>query len=68
MIKSYSLSEDDVDYLLRLPEVIRAKEKIDLLSNNGQINFYIDIPASLKGKIGNKMGINLSRMKNIPMR
>jgi hypothetical protein len=68
MIKSYSLSEDDVDYLLRLPEVIRAKEKIDLLSNNGQINFYIDIPASLKGKIGNKMGINLSRMENIPMR
>ena len=68
MIKSYSLSEDDVDYLLRLPEVIRAKEKIDLLSNNGQINFYINIPISLKNKIGNKMGINLTRMESIPMR
>ena len=68
MIKSYSLAEDDVDYLLRLPEVIRAKEKIDLLSNNGQINFYINIPISLKKQIGNKMGINLAKMETIPMR
>ena len=68
MIRSYSLSEDDVDYLIRLPEVIHAKKKIDLLSNNGRVNFYIDIPTSLKRKIGNKIGINLTRMKSIPMR
>jgi hypothetical protein len=70
MIKSYSLSEDDVEYIIQLPEVIHAKEKLDLLSNNGRgrIDFYIDIPASLKRKIGNEMGINLSRMENIPMR
>ena len=67
MIKSYSLSEDDVDYLLRLPEVIRAKEKIDRLSN-GQINFSIDMPTYLKKQIGNKMGINLAKMETIPMR
>ena len=67
MIKSYSLSEHDIDIILRLPEVIHAKEKIDLLSN-GQINFSIDMPTSLKNKIGNKMGINLARMETIPMR
>ena len=67
MIKSYSLAEVDIDYILRLPEVIHAKEKIDRLSN-GQINFSIDIPTSLKKQIGNKMGINLSRMETIPMR
>jgi hypothetical protein len=68
MIKSYSLSEDDVNYLIRLPEVIHAKEKIDILSNNGRVDFYIDMPTSLKKKIGNKMGINLTRMETIPMR
>ena len=69
MIKSYSLAEDDIDHILRLPEVIHAKGKIDRLSNNnGQIDFSIDIPASLKKQIGNKMGINLSRMETIPMR
>lgn len=67
MIKSYSLAEDDIDHILRLPEVIHAKEKIDRLSN-GQIDFSINIPASLKKQIGNKMGINLSRMETIPMR
>ena len=67
MIKSYSLAEDDAEYILRLPEVIHAKEKIDLLSN-GQINFSIDMPTYLKKQIGNKMGINLARMETIPMR
>jgi len=67
MIKSYSLAEDDIDHILRLPEVIHAKGKIDRLSN-GQIDFSINIPASLKKQIGNKMGINLSRMETIPMR
>jgi hypothetical protein len=67
MIKSYSLSEHDIEFILGLPEVIHAKEKIDLLSN-GQINFSIDMPTSLKNKIGNKMGINLARMETIPMR
>ena len=45
MIKSYSLAEDDIEFILRLPDVIHAKEKIDRLSNNnGQINFSIDMP------------------------
>ena len=50
MIKSYSLSEHDIEFILGLPEVIHAKEKIDLLSN-GQINFSIDMPTSLKKQI-----------------
>lgn len=67
MIKSYSLAEDDVEFILRLQEVIHAKEKIDRLSN-GQINFSIDMPTYLKKQIGNKMGINLAKMETIPMR
>lgn len=67
MIKSYSLSEHDIEFILGLPEVIHAKEKIDLLSN-GQINFSIDMPTYLKKQIGNKMGINLAKMETIPMR
>ena len=69
MIKSYSLAEDDIEFILRLPDVIHAKEKIDRLSNNnGQINFSIDMPTYLKKQIGNKMGINLAKMETIPMR
>ena len=67
MIKSYSLSELAIEFILGLPEVIHAKEKIDLLSN-GQINFSIDMPTYLKKQIGNKMGINLAKMETIPMR
>jgi hypothetical protein len=68
MIQSYSLSEEDINYLLSLPEVTDAKKSVDLLSSNGHINFSIQIPLDLKEKIGNQMGINLTGMDTIPMR
>ena len=68
MIESCSLYEDDVNYLLSLQEVTDAKERVDLLSNSGHINFSISIPLDLKEKIGNQIGINLSGMDTIPMR
>ena len=68
MIETYSLSEDDISYLLSLPEVTEAKEKVEMLSSNGHINFSIQIPHELKEKIGSQMGINLTGMETIPMR
>ena len=68
MIESYSLSEDEINYLLNLQDVIDAKERVDNLSNSGVIYFSITLPDSLKENIGNKMGIDLTRVNTIPMR
>ena len=68
MIESYSLSEDEINYLLNLQDVIDAKERVDNLSNSGVIYFSITLPDSLKENIGNKMGIDLTRVNTIPRR
>lgn len=69
MIESYLLSEDEINYILNLQDVIDAKERVDNLSNSGVIHFSITLPDCLKQNIGNKIGgINLTRIDTIPMR
>ena len=40
MMKSGKISDKIIDYILKLPEVIKAKEQFDLLKN-GSINYNI---------------------------
>jgi hypothetical protein len=69
MIESYLLSEDEINYILNLQDVIDAKVRVDNLSNSGVIHFSITLPDSLKQNIGNKIGgIDLTRFNTIPMR
>lgn len=62
--KNDILLEEDINYILSLPEVIQAKKEIDSKSS-GSVYFSVAMPASLKDKICENMGINVSE---IPMR
>ena len=47
MIRSYSLSNTDIDSLLNLPEVIRSKEQIDAQTHSGAIYLNASLDDSL---------------------
>lgn len=58
------LSNDDINYILTLPEVIDAKKTIDS-QKNGSVYFSISLPKSIKNKLYANLNLNI---KNIPMR
>ncbi len=64
------LSSEDINYLLNIPEVLTAKNKIDNLYNNtsGSVYFSIPLTPSIKSTINQKIGLDLSNVKSIPMR
>jgi hypothetical protein len=68
MIRSYSLSNTDIDSLLNLPEVIRSKEQIDAQKHSGAIYLNASLDDSLKEKISQQLGLPLSGLDTIPMR
>jgi len=68
MIRSYSLSNTDIDSLLNLPEVIRSKEQIDAQTHSGAIYLNASLDDSLKEKISQQLGLPLSGLDTIPMR
>jgi hypothetical protein len=68
MIRSYSLSNADIDSLLHLPEIVKAKERIDVQTESGSIYVNACLDASLKEKISQQLGLNLSGLDTIPMR
>jgi len=68
MIRSYSLSNTDIDSLLNLPEVIRSKEQIDTQTHSGAIYLNASLDDSLKEKISQQLGLPLSGLETIPMR
>jgi hypothetical protein len=67
MTKSINISNLDIDYILGLPEVINAKERIDL-QLEGSVYFNIDLKPSLRELLCEKFGLDFSQMKSIPMR
>lgn len=68
MIRSSSLSNNLIDSLLQLPEVIRAKDQIDVQTGPGSIYINACLDASVKQDISEQLGINLSGLDTIPMR
>lgn len=68
MIRSYSLSNTDIDSLLNLPEVIISKEQIDAQTHSGAIYLNASLDDSLKEKISQQLGLPLSGLDTIPMR
>jgi hypothetical protein len=58
------LSEEDIDYILTLSEVIEAKKCVDS-KNNGSVYFSISLTESMKQIIFNNFGFKIDR---VPMR
>jgi len=67
MIELIYLSNLDIDYILTLPEVISAMDRIDLRSE-GSIYFNISLTPSLREMIYAKFGLNFAQINTIPMR
>ena len=67
MIKSYTLSEVDCNYLLTLQEVVDAKKHIDL-QIEGSVYFNITLTSSLREIIYEKFNLDFSQINSIPLR
>jgi len=67
MIKSSVLSDLDIDFLLNLPEVTQAKERINNEKSNS-IYFNVTLPQQMKEYLSKYLEIDLSNVDNIPMR
>lgn len=66
MVITYSniLSETDIDFILNLPKVIKAKEDIDRKAK-GAVYFSIELIPEITQKIFEIFGLNLA---HVPMR
>lgn len=61
------LSDDDIDYLINLPEVKAAKTHIDKQSS-GNIYFSISLTPTIKSYLYQKTGMDLRNVSSVPMR
>jgi hypothetical protein len=60
------LSLEDLAYINALPEVLEAKQKVDVLPH-GKVSFTILQKDSLRAALFSKLGLDLSHLDNIPM-
>lgn len=69
MLQHYTnvLSQEDINYILNLPEVLDAKIKIDS-KTEGSVYFSILLTPSIKTTISNYFNLDLSNIESIPMR
>lgn len=61
-------SDEELDFILELPEVKNAKKKVDSLTTHGSIYFSIDVYPKLKPTLEIFMKNGISDVKRIPMR
>lgn len=61
------LSDEDINYLLQLPNVTAAKAKMDT-SSSGAIYFTVPLTESIRNTIHTHFGLDLSNISEIPMR
>ena len=61
------LSDDEISYILNLPDVIFAKNKVDE-KESGSIKFTIALNDIIKEKIREKFNLDISNIESIPMR
>jgi|688.fasta_scaffold50313_5 hypothetical protein len=67
MIKSDIITNSDIDYILNLPEVIKAKKLIDS-KENGFVNLSINLTPSIKETLCKNLELDLSKTIMTPMR
>jgi hypothetical protein len=61
-------SNEDVQYLLQLPEVIAASAKLSPTSSSGAVYFKIPLTETIRAVLQVRLGLNLSTVSEIPMR
>jgi Hint domain len=61
-------SNEDVQYLLQLPEVIAASAKLSPSSSSGVVYFTIPLTETIRIALHERLGLNLSGVSEIPMR
>jgi len=61
------LTQSDVEYILSLPEVQIAKDKIDL-KERGSAYFTIELTNNIRTTLQTRFGLDFSNISNIPMR
>lgn len=57
-LKDNILSEEDINYILSLPQIINAKKELDSKSS-GHVYFLVNLPLSIKNKTYEKLGLKL---------
>jgi hypothetical protein len=67
-VQSYfnSISQEEIDYITNLPEVIKAKTEIDV-KNDGVIYFNIKLSSNIRNIFQN-IDLDISNLQSIPMR
>jgi len=66
-VSSNVFSEEDLQYINQLPEVIAAKAKITDTSSR-MVYFSIDVTETIRSALQNRLGLDLSSVTEIPMR
>jgi Hint domain len=61
-------SNEDVEYLLQLPEVIAASAKLSPTSSSGVVYFKIALTETIRIVLQDRLGLDLSAVSEIPMR
>lgn len=61
-------TKEDIEYLMHLPEVAAAKEKLNLSLPLSVVYFTIPITNSLRDTLVNRFGLDMSNASEIPMR
>ncbi|NBT46921.1 MAG: hypothetical protein EBT07_03755 [Actinobacteria bacterium] len=58
-------SQSDLEYILKLPDVVAAQEK---LVSTSQVYFKIQLTESIRNAIHTRLGLDMSSISEIPMR
>ena len=61
-------SNEDVQYLLQLPEVLASSAKLSPSSSSGAVYFKIPLTETIRTVLQERLGLNLSGVSEIPMR
>ena len=61
-------SKEDIDYINQLPEVINAKNKLDVNPSKGVIYFKISLTESIRNTLFTRFELDFSNVAEIPMR
>ena len=67
-IFSNVFSNEDIEYLTQLPEVIDAKSKMHPTSNSSVVYFKISLTETIRTSLLTKLGLDCSNVSEIPMR
>jgi len=62
------LSEQELDYIQSLPDVLLAKEKLDDFTDHGAVYFKITLTEGLKSTLSTSLALDLSNITEIPVR